>query len=162
MQKETFGQRFLRLRKEKALTQEEIAQKIGVSNQAVSKWENDASCPDITLLLQLAEILNVKVDYLLGKEDCEVKLVEEKINIMKLTMHINILSSDGDKVNVNLPMPLVIGAIKLGQHFSFINGNKALEGIDFKEVIALVQKGLIGEIVSIDSAEGDVVKIIVD
>lgn len=162
MQKETFGQRFLRLRKERGLTQEEIAQKVGVSNQAVSKWENDASCPDITLLLQLSEIMNVKVDNLLGKEDSDVKLITEKKSIIKLTMHINILSHDGDKVKVNLPMPLVIAAIKLGGKFNLMNGNKALEGVDFKEVVALVQKGLIGEIVSITSAEGDIVKIVVD
>lgn len=41
--KETFGQRFVRLRKEKGFTQEDIASKINISAQAVSKWENDIS-----------------------------------------------------------------------------------------------------------------------
>lgn len=164
MQKETFGQRFLRLRKERGLTQETIAQSVGVSNQAVSKWENDISCPDITLLLQLADLLRVKVETLLGKEDNEVKLVEEekKKDIDKLVMHINVLSQDGDQVSLNLPLPLVIAGIKLGHNFTFIGGNKALEGIEFGEIITLVEKGLIGEIVSINNSDGDVVKIIVD
>ena len=41
--KETFGQRFLRLRKEKGLTQDQIAQRVNISPQAVSKWENGGS-----------------------------------------------------------------------------------------------------------------------
>ena len=50
---ETFGQRFTRLRKEKKLTQEEISIKVNVSAQAVSKWENDVSMPDISILNDL-------------------------------------------------------------------------------------------------------------
>ena len=65
---ETIGQRIQRLRKEKGLTQEQLASKITISPQAVSKWENDASYPDITLLIQLADILGITVDELLGKE----------------------------------------------------------------------------------------------
>ena len=47
---ETFGERFQRLRKEKGLTQDKIAEAVNVSSQAVSKWENDINMPDITLL----------------------------------------------------------------------------------------------------------------
>lgn len=66
--KETFGQRLQRLRKEKGMTQDELAKEIGISPQAVSKWENDISTPDIFILSQLADILCVSVDELLGKE----------------------------------------------------------------------------------------------
>ena len=48
------GARILRRRKEKGLTQEELANKLGVSNQAVSKWEGDVCCPDLQLLPLLA------------------------------------------------------------------------------------------------------------
>ena len=54
---ETFGQRFARLRKARGRTQEEIAQKVNVTPQAVSKWENDISSPDILLLGELADLL---------------------------------------------------------------------------------------------------------
>ena len=64
--KETLGKRIAMLRKEKGYTQEQLAEKVGVSAQAVSKWENDVSCPDITLLPLLADILGVTVDELLG------------------------------------------------------------------------------------------------
>ena len=47
--KESFGQRFQRLRKNAGLTQEEVATKLNITPQAVSKWENDASAPDISL-----------------------------------------------------------------------------------------------------------------
>ncbi len=54
------------LRKEKGITQEELAQALGVSNQAVSKWEAGQNCPDIGLLPELASYFNVSADELLG------------------------------------------------------------------------------------------------
>ena len=76
--KETFGQRLSRLRKEKGLTQEDVANQITISPQAVSKWENDISSPDILVLGNLADILGVSVDELLGRDVKEEKVVEEE------------------------------------------------------------------------------------
>ena len=50
----TLGQRISMLRKLKGLRQDDLAEKLGVSPQAVSKWENDQTCPDIMLLPKLA------------------------------------------------------------------------------------------------------------
>lgn len=61
-----FAQRITALRKERAMTQDQLAQELGVTAQAVSKWENGLSYPDITLLPKLAEVYNVRVDELLG------------------------------------------------------------------------------------------------
>jgi len=63
-----FGQRVQKLRKAKGFTQEELADRIGVTGQAVSKWENDQSYPDITLIPTLAGILGTEVDFLFGKK----------------------------------------------------------------------------------------------
>ena len=74
-QKETLGRRIAALRKEKGMTQEQLAEKVGISAQAVSKWENDVSCPDITLLPLLAELFGVSVDELLGVKPVEPHVV---------------------------------------------------------------------------------------
>ena len=77
--KETFGQRLSRIRKEKGYTQEDIASRITISPQAVSKWENDISSPDILILSNLADILDVSVDELLGREGSET--VRERVEV---------------------------------------------------------------------------------
>lgn len=68
MNESTLGKRISYHRKHLSLTQEQLAERVGVSAQAVSKWENDLSCPDINLLPQLADIFGITVDELLGKE----------------------------------------------------------------------------------------------
>lgn len=61
-----FAQRLAQLRKERSMTQEQLAQELGITAQAVSKWENGQSYPDILLLPKLAEVYGVRVDELLG------------------------------------------------------------------------------------------------
>ncbi len=68
MKEMTLGERIATLRRKKSMTQEELAEQLGVSAQAVSKWENNVCCPDITLLPKLAQIFGVSVDMLLGTE----------------------------------------------------------------------------------------------
>ena len=63
--KKTLGTIIAELRKEKGMTQLELAEKMGVTDKAVSKWERDLSCPDINSLPTLAEILGVSVDDLM-------------------------------------------------------------------------------------------------
>ena len=63
--KKTLGMMIAELRKEKGMTQLELAEKMGVTDKAVSKWERDLSCPDINSLPNLAEILGVSVDELM-------------------------------------------------------------------------------------------------
>lgn len=65
--RETMGKRISDLRKSKGMTQEQLAQRVGVTAQAVSKWENDLSCPDISILPDLAEALGITTDELLGR-----------------------------------------------------------------------------------------------
>ncbi len=60
-------ERITNLRKDNGLTQEALASKLGISFQAVSKWENGLSCPDIALLPELADIFGVSIDELFGR-----------------------------------------------------------------------------------------------
>lgn len=68
MKKQTLGAVIAALRKEKGMTQVELAEKLGVTDKAVSKWERDLSCPDIHSIPKLAEVLGVTVDVLMGTE----------------------------------------------------------------------------------------------
>ena len=61
-----FNERIKKLRKQKDLTQEQLAEYMGISPQAVSRWETGASCPDISALPQLAELFGLTIDELLG------------------------------------------------------------------------------------------------
>lgn len=63
--KTTLGGRIAALRKEKGMTQLELAQQMGVTDKAVSKWERDLSCPDINTVSHLAEVLGVSVEDLM-------------------------------------------------------------------------------------------------
>ena len=77
MKKQTLGMMISILRKEKGMTQLELAEKMGVTDKAVSKWERDLSFPDINSIPKLAEIFEVSVDELM-----QVK-TETKENIGK-------------------------------------------------------------------------------
>ena len=60
----TIGHRITELRKERHLSQGQLAQLLDVTRQAVSKWENDLTAPDTLKLIQLADVLNTDVEYL--------------------------------------------------------------------------------------------------
>jgi transcriptional regulator with XRE-family HTH domain len=75
----TLGSRIGECRKKKGITQDQLAEHIGVSPQAVSKWENDLSCPDSTLLPQIADYFNITMDELLrGEKSQVVQIVSEE------------------------------------------------------------------------------------
>lgn len=65
MQKQTLGNMIASLRKERGMTQAELAAIMNITDKAVSKWERDLSCPDIASLPKLAETLQVSVDELM-------------------------------------------------------------------------------------------------
>lgn len=66
-----FSDKLQKLRRQKGLSQEELAEECGVSRQAISKWESDQSMPELDKLILLAELFEVSIDYLL--RDCAVK-----------------------------------------------------------------------------------------
>ena len=97
----TIGKRIAALRREKNLKQDDLAQMLEVSPQAVSKWENDQTCPDISLLPKLAKILGVSVDELLsGKQELQpvVTLVpeEQRKDIKDMMLRIVVDSHHGE------------------------------------------------------------------
>ncbi len=161
----TLGNRIAQLRKEKGFTQDDLAQMLDVSPQAVSKWENDLTCPDISLLPKLAQILGVSVDTLLsGKTEpiAQIVPVEERKDVKDMMLRIIVDSAEGDKVRVNLPLALVQVALDLGMELPQLSGNVALQNIDLRQILELVRQGAIGNLVEVESADGDTVRIFVE
>ncbi|MFC6346535.1 helix-turn-helix domain-containing protein [Vagococcus carniphilus] len=77
MEKKTIGTMISLLRKEKGMTQQTLAEKMNVTDKAVSKWERDLSFPDVNTIPKLAEILGVSIDELMHAK------VEDKKSINK-------------------------------------------------------------------------------
>ena len=112
-----FGKRLREFRKRRNLTQKEVAMKIGVSEQALSKWENGDCLPDVYNLKLLALVLNVSVDCLLDTENETTEKVVETININGAVFEI-----------VEKPATILAGKIIYAKDFSNISAfNSAID-----------------------------------
>ena len=81
----SIGETIASLRKKKGMTQNELAEKMNVTDKAVSKWERDLSCPDINTISKLADILDVSVEELLKakkKENSNTTKMKDLINLI--------------------------------------------------------------------------------
>ncbi len=67
----TFGEKIQKLRKEAGLSQEELALRLDVSRQAISKWERDNGYPETEKIIRMSKMFNVSLDYLLNEEDTQ-------------------------------------------------------------------------------------------
>ncbi len=156
----TLGERIAHYRKQLNLTQEGLAEKCSVSAQAVSKWENNLSAPDISLIPALAELFGVTCDELLGVRKAEVSAVApELIDLKKMMFKLKILSAAGDVVNINLPLSIAEVFLKSGS-IKGLNDEaaKLLNNIDLAQVVELVRLGAVGKLIEIKSAKGDIVE----
>ncbi|MFF2341108.1 helix-turn-helix domain-containing protein [Bacillus mycoides] len=83
-----FGSKLKELRKKNNYSQQQIAEILHVTAQAVSKWENNKSVPDITTLVQISDLYNVSLDYLIKSD----KQLQNKLSIRKVHLRmINLL-----------------------------------------------------------------------
>ena len=119
---------------------------------------------DISTLPILADILNVSLDELLGREVEETKIVPEgkRKDINSMLLKINVLSSDGDKIKVNLPLAIIKLCLEAGMELPNIDGKDSLKNIDFNQIFMLIDAGVIGKLVEVESANGDTVSITVE
>ena len=80
----SIGETIANLRKQKGMTQSELAEKMNVTDKAVSKWERDLSCPDINTISKLADVLDVSVEELLKakKQDYSNNKIKDLINLI--------------------------------------------------------------------------------
>ena len=81
--KMTFGDQLTKARKEKELTQEELAEKLNLSRQTILRWEKNQVFPDISNLKAVAQVLDVSFDYLLGEDKIEKDSIAE-MNLLEV------------------------------------------------------------------------------
>lgn len=161
------GTKIAELRKEKEMTQNDMADALGVSSQAVSKWEIGASYPDISLIPKISKLLETSADYLLNDElEPAVKLqnIPEKKDVNDMIFKIRILEADGSKANINLP----VGFFKLGLNIvegTDFNGkfnSESMKNIDFDALIKMAEHGVLGKIIEVEETNGDRVSIYIE
>ena len=161
----TIGTRIAKKRKTLGLTQDTLAAQLGISSQAVSKWENDISAPDIGLLPALAKALNCTTDELLTGKTSEVHVVPEsqRKDPNTLMLRIRALSADGDKVRVNLPFSLLKAFSETGMDIAAqFSGIESLKGINLEHILTLMENGTVGKLVEMENADGSAVEIVVE
>lgn len=151
---DSFARNLVELRKKAGLTQEELAAKLGLSAQSISKYETGAANPDISYLPGIADALGVTIDRLFGRETVGF---EEGRKPKKILVRVN--SEDGDKVNLNLPYRAAKFLLKAGLKFG---GNDAMKNIDVDAIFEAAEQGCFGPIVDINSSDGDIVQIIIE
>ena len=153
-------------RKAMGMTQEELAANLGVSPQAVSKWENNLSCPDISLLPAIAKIFGMSVDELLGAASATENVGKEKtfaepetayeepvFTGKKATTLLITTDKNGKVSNVRIPLTVMRFGLNLGSAFGGITGAQA------NTIENAVKTGLSGEILSVDGENGEKVTI---
>lgn len=161
----TIGKKLYELRKQSGFTQDYVAEKLGVSAQAVSKWENDIACPDIMTLPNIANLYGISIDELFKNEEVKSNFKfekTEKINENELIFRVYVDTANGDDVKVNLPYLLVKELINVGKNISGLFAGIDLSGVDFESIFRMVEMGVIGEIVTVKTQNGDNIRVVVE
>lgn len=110
MDQRKIGQFLQSLRKEKELTQEQLAEKFNVSNRTVSRWETGSNMPDISVLVELAEFYQVDIKEIIdGERKSEQMNEETKETLVKVAEYTN-----EDKKQQYLKMRKIIGGVLMG------------------------------------------------
>ena len=166
----TIGKKLYELRKQSGFTQDYVAEKLGVSAQAVSKWENDIACPDIMTLPSIAQLYCITIDELFNNDDIQSNVKYEKpeqINEEDLVLRVYVDTVHGDKIKVTLPYLVVKEFVKAGKNISAVVGGTVVSGvdlsvIDFDLIFGMVANGVLGEIVNVQTQNNDIVRVVVE
>ena len=161
----TIGKKLYELRKQSGFTQDYVAEKLQVSAQAVSKWENDIACPDIMTLPNIANLYGISIDELFKNEEVQSNVKfekEEKVNENELIFRVYVDTANGDDIKVNLPYLLVKELINVGKNISGLFAGVDLSSVDFESIFRMVEMGVIGEIVTVKTQNGDNIRVVVE
>ena len=157
----SLGKRIQVLRKRQGLTQEALAEMMAVSPQAVSKWENAQSCPDIMALPRLAGCLGVSIDLLLTGEDNSLSPSAPAKKPEELIVRMAVEEPGGVRIGINLPFVFFRYAVlynMLTFHFS-ADGDEinpatvqALHDLDYKAIVQMIESGATGKLLDVNDA----------
>lgn len=147
----TIGQNIAELRKKKGLTQEELAEKMCVTAQAVSKWERDASYPDVTVLSTLAQALGVSVAAIVEGEQSAPELKEAAPDVIaRRVVCIKVHVGPDMDMKVQFPVTALKKMMDNGVLKQMIDDDE-----DYSQISGLlesaVEMGCVGPIMSVDN-----------
>ena len=150
----SIGENIARLRKEQGLTQAELGEMLGVSNQAVSKWESGMTMPDVMLLPEISRVLGVTLTELYGiSDEGEAKddIKASKIRVEEGQKIINICVK-ADDANVTTKIP--VAAVRS------VFGNKMLKQYlsddddrSLTELLNMIDNNVMGTLVDVNTDE---------
>lgn len=158
----SIGRNIASFRKQAGLTQEELSERLNVTSQAVSKWENDLSYPDLETTSKLAQVLHVTVDELLnGRTEVPISTNADADRIARRILAIRVNTNLPDmnaSVVVRTPASAIIKAHENGTLADLV-GQKAAQHLEM--AVGMLKEGILGPIVDVDQ-EGTTVKITVE
>lgn len=135
------GNLILKQRKEKNMTQKEVADLLNISDKTISKWERGLGCPDVSLLIPLSKILEISIYELLGGEEMDKNSKEKADKVIENTIYITTkkmrIQSIVDKIIITVSLLIILGiAIFWGYvKFYYIFSAKP-ENVDIKDLIS--------------------------
>ena len=150
--KEFIGEHIAYYRKKAGMTQEQLSEKMGVTAQAVSKWENGLTCPDLDSVARLSEILGVSVEQLIHGDAAvpSVKVVETpQVGRRVLCIQVQTKTSEVFNVTVRFPVELILKAYEMGCLESLVGDEACL----VEQAIEMIRQGAIGSLVDVETEE---------
>ncbi len=145
----TIGEKIKHYRLQNQMTQEKLAAELNISFQAVSKWERNESLPDVTLVVRLAEILNVTCDALLTENSCftesEIDEIIREASVLDIGAHesysqrIDLLEKALEKYphSIRLMLELADSYSKGSAYLEYKEKNYLQKTIDIEEYVAV-------------------------
>ena len=150
--KEFIGEHIAYYRKKAGMTQEQLSEKMGVTAQAVSKWENGLTCPDLNSVARLSEILGVSVEQLIHGDSAlpSVKVVETpQVGRRVLCIHVQVKGPATTNVTVRFPVDLILKAYEMGSLESLVGD----EAPFVEQAIEMIRQGTVGSLVDVETEE---------
>ena len=132
MSSKNIGEKISNLRKVNGMTQNDLAKKMNVTDATISKWERNASCPDIDTINEIAKVFGITVDELLNsnKEKNEIKIIKQIVDIALIAVGLSmgvciVLKSLFDNLSLFTSMYMMgLGLTSFGIYLAMNIGKK--------------------------------------